>query len=169
MSCLSNIHPWSINVKFLLSWQFPQAPQTDGHLLYAVLRCWFVRCHLLNIPSPVLAVCSVTEKGRREGYACPTPSLCQNAHYRHLPRNLRPLLTRLEPNHPPLILRHVCTEPITTIQWKTIIKAYLCIYHSLCAILLVVLCYLFESTDWTKISRNILFQENFHLSFKYWA
>lgn len=90
MPCLSNIHPCSINMKLLLSWQFPQAPQRDGHLLYAVLRCWFVRCHFLNIPCPVLAVCSGTEKGRREGFACLTQSLCQNAHYRHLPRNLRP-------------------------------------------------------------------------------
>lgn len=89
MSCLTNIHSWSINVKLLLSWQFSQAPQRYGHLLYVVLRCWFMRRHLLNIPCPILAVCSVTEKGRREGCAFPTQSLCQNAHYRYLPRNLR--------------------------------------------------------------------------------
>lgn len=66
MACLTNTHSWSINVKLLLSWQFSQAPQRDGHLLYAVLRCWFMRCHLLNIPCPVLAVCSVTEKGKKK-------------------------------------------------------------------------------------------------------
>lgn len=65
-------------------------------------------------------------------YALSMQRLCQNAHCRHLPRNLRSQMTSLEPNHPPLFLRYVSKGASIPIQLKIITRVWCSLCYSTC-------------------------------------